>query len=329
VVVDGVVGKARLRRAAGAPEPRLRIHVQGTVDPATHRVRTNALCQVTDLELVLELLGEPIVTLPVPLFEFKSVDERTPDVNVVMGRILFGGVLRFVETLASLVDQTGLSDPPALEQLPNGVSSSFSAPIPAVAVGMFSLENIVFGAQLFLFYDGTPLRLALNFATEANPFRLSVSALAGGGYLKLVLTTRGLDTLMGSLEFGAALSVRLGVASGSVSVMGGIAFLVQDGEAMLTGYLRVRGEVQVLGLISVCVESTLTLSYNSGNGKVEGTAEWVFRVKVLFLRKTVKVRFEKRFAGANGDPTFAELMAHEGAVGALPWDDYCSAFAEA
>ena len=64
---------------------------------------------------------------------------------------------------------------------------------------------------------------------------------------------------------------------------------------MLTGYLRVRGEVQVLGLISVCIRSTLYLTYYSESGKLE--VQWVLRVKVLFLRKTVRVRFEKRFAG--------------------------------
>ncbi len=119
-------------------------------------MRTSALCQLTNLELVLELGGEEIVTLPLPLFEFKTVDGGKPDVNVKLGRLGFGGVLRFVETLASLVDDEGLSDPPAIEQLPNGVRSSFSAPIPAVAVGMFSLENIVFGASLSLYFGRAP-----------------------------------------------------------------------------------------------------------------------------------------------------------------------------
>jgi hypothetical protein len=82
-------------------------------------------------------------------------------------------------------------------------------------------------------------------------------------------------------------------------------------------------------LISIGVELTLSLSYNTFDDKVEGAAEFVVRVKVLFLRKTVRVRFEKRFAGANGDPTFAELMAPEGFEGPRPWDEYCSAFAEA
>jgi hypothetical protein len=327
------LGKARLRRITGAPLPgtngeaRLLIHLQAQAVPGTQQVRTSALCQLVNLELALELNGEEIVTLPLPLFEFKSVDGGKQDVNVKLGRIGFGGVLRFVETLASLVDQEGLSDPPAIEQIPNGLRSSFYAPIPGVAVGMFSLESITFGAALSLYF-GSPMELALNFSTKDSPFQCTVAALGGGGWLEVVLSTDGLRSLMGSLQFGAALSVRLGVARGSVSVMGGIEFFIETGKAMLTGYLRVRGEVQVLGLISVCIESTLALSYNSDNGKLEGSCEWVLRVKVVFIRKTVRVRFEKQFAGANGDPTFAELMAPAGAVGELPWDLYCGAFAE-
>ena len=79
------------------------------------------------------------------------------------------------------------------------------------------------------------------------------------------MTSKELVSLQGALEFGASLSVNLcNVARGSVSVMGGIEFFIEGSKAMLTGYLRVRGEVQVLGLISVCIESTLYLTYNSG-----------------------------------------------------------------
>ena len=62
--------------------------------PGTQQVRTSALCQLTNLELVLEVGGDEIVTLPLPLFEFKTVDGGKPDVNVKLGRIAFGGVLR-------------------------------------------------------------------------------------------------------------------------------------------------------------------------------------------------------------------------------------------
>ena len=53
-------------------------------------MRTSALCQLTNLELVLEVGGEEIVTLPLPLFEFKTVDGGKPDVNASLGRIASG-----------------------------------------------------------------------------------------------------------------------------------------------------------------------------------------------------------------------------------------------
>jgi hypothetical protein len=209
------------------------------------------------------------------------------------------------------------------------VRSSFSAPVPAISVGMFCLENITFGASLAVYFSGKPVELALNFATFDNPFRLTVSALGGGGYIGLKVNTKGLQELSGALEFGAALSVNLGVARGSVSAMGGIYFKLEHNDATLTGYLRVRGELDVLGLISVGVELMLALAYISETKKVEGYAEMAVRVKVIFIRKTVRIEFHKQFAGANGDPTFAELMAPDGWTGALPWDEYCTAFAEA
>jgi hypothetical protein len=327
------LGVARLKQITGAPledtdgKAALLIEVKAQPPPGTTRVQTSTLCQLVNLQLELELAGDVIVTLPLPLFEFKSVDGGKPDVNVRMGPITFGGVLAFVQTLASLIDYEGLSDPPAIEQIPGGVRSSFYAPIPGAAVGMFSLENITFGAALSLYF-GSPLELALSFSTKENPFICTVAALGGGGWLEVVLSTDGLRRLQGALQFGAALSVNLGVARGSVSVMGGIEFWLDGSDARLTGYLQVRGEVQVLGLISVCIESTLALTYDSGDGKLKGSCEWVLRVKVVFIRKTVRVHFSKTFAGSNGDPTFAELMAPAGTVGVLPWDRYCGAFAE-
>ena len=50
-------------------------------------------------------------------------------------------------------------------------------------------------------------------------------------------------------------------------------------------------------------------------------------VEVLFLSFSVQISCEKKFAGANGDPTFAEVMgAPPGQP--RPWDAYCLAFAD-
>jgi hypothetical protein len=283
-------------------------------------------CTVSNILLGLGLGSADLVTVPFEKIAFTSVDARKPDCDVMMGRISFHGVLAFVGVLADLVDKSGFSDPPALDVTANSVRSSFSAPIPNVAVGVFSLENISFGASFELFFDGRAPELALNFATFDNPFRLTVSALGGGGYLGLNLSAKsGLQRLEGSLEFGAALSVNLVVAKGSVSAMGGIYFLIEAGSAQLTGYLRIEGQLSVLGLISVAVAMLMAMTYD--NGVVRGKAEVLVKVKVLFFKKTARITFERSFAGSNADPSFAELMDPADAPGPRPWDTYCLAYA--
>ncbi|WP_117213125.1 hypothetical protein [Allorhizocola rhizosphaerae] len=76
--------------------------------------------------------------------------------------------------------------------------------------------------------------------------------------------------------------------------------------------------------ITLGVMATLSLTYYGG--KVRGEAELCFYVSTFFFSKTVKRTFSRTFAGSNGDPTFAELMAPQGFPGARPWDTYCKAF---
>jgi hypothetical protein len=57
-----------------------------------------------------------------------------------------------------------------------------------------------------------------------------------------------------------------------------------------------------------------------------GRASITIEVHIIFFSISVSISCEKRFRGANGDPSFVELM--DGPAGARPWDDYCAAFAE-
>jgi hypothetical protein len=41
------------------------------------------------------------------------------------------------------------------------------------------------------------------------------------------------------------------------------------------------------------------------------------------------VSCERRLAGSNGDPTFAEILGVTTTGGSPAWDDYCAAFAGA
>jgi hypothetical protein len=249
---------------------------------------------------------------------------KKPEVDVVLDDIEFAGPLAFVETLKNLIPLDGFSDPPALEVTPRGITASYSTSLPDVAIGMFSLENMSMGAAFDLPFIGGPLSLRFNFCERDNPFLLTVSALGGGGFFGITVTPRGVQLLEAALEFGASLSMNFGVASGGVSIMAGIYFTMDQDDVKLEGYLRIRGEVSVLGLVSCGIELYMALSYASG--KVIGHAKLIIEVEVLFFDQPVELSCERRFAGSNGDPTFREVMTDPDAPSYSPWNEYCQAF---
>ena len=78
-------------------------------------------------------------------------------------------------------------------------------------------------------------------------------------------------------------------------------------DGSLTGYLRIRGEVDVLGLISACIEMYMGLTYEFGSGKVR-PATITVEVEVLLFSASVSISAERKFAGSKGDPTFADAL---------------------
>jgi hypothetical protein len=288
----------------------------------------------------LRLIGSTtFIVLHFEVIEFSIAAGKKPDVNVKLREndgIEFVGPLEFVDTLRQLIPFDGFSDPPYLDVTAEGVKSGFDFPIPDVAIGVFALTNISLGAHLKVPFIDESIETAFNFSTRENPFRLQVSLFAGGGFFGITITPDRVRVLEAALEFGAAISVNLGVASGSVSIMAGIYFRMEtdeagDERAQLAGYFRMRGEVDVLGLISACIELYLELSYETATGKAVGRATITVEVEVAFFSTSVSISCEKKFAGSNGDPTFVEVMglpspAPPGAV--RPWDRYARAFAE-
>jgi hypothetical protein len=131
------------------------------------------------------------------------------------------------------------------------------------------------------------------------------------------------------LEAGATLSVDLGVASGSVSAMIGIYMRLEGKGGSLAGYFRLRGEVDVLGLISASIELYLELRYEFDTGKMVGRASLTISIHIFVFSGSVTISCERRFAGSNGDPTFREVMDVQPDGASAPWDEYCLAFAEA
>jgi len=319
------------------------------VNPAAPKMRTRTLCRVENIKLTMGAIGQDLVTVPFKHISFETRDGAKLDFDADLGKIEFFGVLAFVRTLAALCPQDAFSDPPALDITDEKISSSIALPVPAAAVGMFSLENITFSAALDLWFAQPPT-LSLNFATFDNRFRLAVLCLGGGGYVGVRLSTRGLERLEGALEFGASVSVNLVVAKAAVSIMGGIHFAYDRAIGpVLSGYVEVRGEVEVLCLVEVGVSLLVMLAYNFQTGELSGRAQLEVRVKVLFITKTVRVPFKYTFVGgsdgssvsgaaerralaggpAAAQPGFLDQMAPKDwpAGRPRPWDTYCLAFA--
>ena len=258
---------------------------------------------------------------------FQGGSSRKPEVDVVFGGIEFLGPLSFIETLRQLIPFDGFSDPPFLDASAEGVRAGFTLALPNVAVGVFALSNISLGADCNVPFLGKHVTIGFNFCTRERPFSLTVMFVGGGGFVGLRAAPDGLDLLEMSLEAGARLAVDLGIASGSVEVMVGVYLRLEAETGSLTGYFRIRGEVDVLGIISASIELLLELIYEFTTGKLVGRATLTIEVEVFMFSFSVSVSVERRLAGSNGDPTFAQLMDIQPDGTSSRWAEYCEAFA--
>lgn len=272
---------------------------------------------------------------------FLTGSSQKTDVRVDLNKskpIEFVGALSFVNKLQSLIPSGGFSDDgPYIELTAAGVKAGFNLSVPNVEVGIFMLSNITLGAYVNLPFNGDELTMGFNFCKRENPFILTISCFGGGGYFMMVTTLKGLKSVEAAFEFGAAVSLNLGVASGGVKVVGGFYFkfeIVESGmeQITLTGYIRINGCLSVLGIITLSMEFYLSLTAvfvekAIGPGetakkveKMEGVATLKVKIEVLFFSSTVSVTVRRQFAGADADPTFAQMITEE------DWQEYCLAF---
>lgn len=260
--------------------------------------------------------------------EFKASHDRKPDVEVDLKSREFLGVLEFVKLLAEIIPTSAFSVKPTIDVSDRGISSGLSLSVPSLPLGVFNLQNISFGLAYTIPFINDPLSVRFSFCDRDKPFLLTVSMFSGGGFFALFVDPGGVQIVEAAFEFGASLSMDFGAASGGVSVMAGIYFMVElnnegSDEVTLSGYLSIEGIVRVLGMISVSLEMYMELTYKDP-GKCKGRAKITIEVKVLLFSASVEITCEKQFAGSDGDPSFIDLM---GSKDGEPWQEYCEAFA--
>ena len=269
--------------------------------------KIQVVCSLKHFDLVL-INPAAFIELNFEKIEFKVDSGAKMNVDVLLNDIKFVGPLSFVETLRDLIPLDGFSDPPYLDITPQGIDAGFSIALPNIAVGMFSLTNLSLGAGFSVPFIGQPLSVRFNFCTREQPFHLTVSMFGGGGFFGITIDPHGVQILEAALEFGAAIEVDFGVASGGVSVMAGIYFRMEQDAASLTGYFRLAGHVEVLCIVSASLELYLELKYEFDTGKCAGMAKLTIEISVFIFSGSVTITCRRKFSGSNGDPTFRQLM---------------------
>lgn len=282
----------------------------------------NVTCSLDEFTLDLE-----VMILEFERVQFRVLGGKKPEVDVKLRRFDFGGPLSFVKTLQEVIPLDGFSDPPSVDVTPEGITAGYSVGLPNIAVGVFSLENLAISAGFAVPFIGKPMSTWFRFCERENPARLTVALFGGGFFFGVTMNADGLQVLEGAIEFGAAVSVDLGVAAGGVSIMAGLYFKIEADNTTLAGYFRMRGMVRALGIVTVTLEMYLEMRYESASGKCVGTATISLEVEIAMFSVTVSVSVSKKFAGGNADPTLAELLDVASDATSPDWNTYCAAFA--
>jgi hypothetical protein len=281
---------------------------------------------VTDVRGVLSSFDlnfvDGLVTVTFDSLAFTSHAGAAPKLDVKIAKVAPGGnAFAFFQQL--LDNLPGAGDIPQIDYRDNSLVASYSLAIPSIPMGAFLMQNLAVSSSVTLPLDGRPVQASFAFASREHPFLLTVSLLGGGGFLALTVVGETLQELEAQLDFGAAASLDLIVASASVSVTAGIHLAVTDGKHLeIDGFFRATGQVDLLGIISVSLEIYLALEYDSGPPKkFRGTAEFTVRIQVAFFSQSLSFSVSRSFS-AGADPTFDIAFPS-----AAPWQQRCAAFA--
>jgi len=213
---------------------------------------------------------------------------QSPTLAVEGFELSFAGDLSFLDILTAAMAELSIEPPVAVETTGNAimVSQQIALPELSLGAGVFSvtLRGAVFSSRLVLPFDGA-LELDLSFGTREQPFLVGVWILGGGGYLELKIRDGELVSLVAGVELGGLWSFDWVVVAGEVHALAGIRIELTNGSPRLSGYLRVGGSVEVLGLISVGIEMAAEITAGEdATGRFEVTAAVRIVVEVdLFL----------------------------------------------
>ena len=265
--------------------------------------------ELNDFKLhFLDNADKNFVTVAFDRLKFTAEKGKKPQVNLDFAGdpVTLGPKLDFLNRLMEKLkglplgpsnDVAGVGSGLSIDIEGDVVKARYAIALPAIVIGVFSLENIRLGFGLSIPLTDKPVALGFNFAEKDHPFNLTIALLGGGGFFAIEVDAKGIQRLEFAIEAAASLSLDLGVASGSAHVAIGVYFHFEDQKTLITGYLRAGGELTILKAVSLHVELYLGLTYASidGQQKIWGEASVTVEVAVAFLHQSVTIPMRRDF----------------------------------
>lgn len=321
------------------------VFIEALVELVNHKPHMRATGVIDNFQLVIPTAGpKALVTLTFASVTFTADAGTGLSLDVKLSNVELDGKLKFLRALQDLIPQAGRAGP-RINASAVAITASYTLAVPSAGLMVFSLQNLTIQIGVTLSLTNRPIAVDFAFGTRERPFLITVSGFGGGGYLELGLgaggSDSGLQRLTGGIEFGAAVVMDFTIASAEVHVFGGVVFVKNGNDTEITGYLRIGGSVSVLGLISVSIELTLSLTYDTPTNVLSGSAKLVVTVDLTFFSKSLTLECHKSFTGPSPDvsshhfgpalttgPDPSSVETSLGPQGqSFPWQTYCQAFA--
>lgn len=252
--------------------------------------------------------------------------ELSPD------RIKLQAVLQFV---SELMASFGYSDSGfSIRILPTGVRSTLNLPLPDIQGGTFGLANLVLGSEfaLELVSNGADQDFVIStrffVGKKTAPFTITVFILGGAGWvdarLRYVPARNEFQTEVSvGITAAASLAISLGPIKGGIYAYFGITVEYSSSSTgrsdLRIGLLLLfRGEVTLLGFVSVGLCLALEAQYTSGGGLI-GRGRVSYSIKICWC-VTINVSTEVSYRfGAAGGGAQQPMMAPAAAGGPSPY----------
>jgi hypothetical protein len=235
----------------------------------------------------------------------------TPDVQIDLNPtnpVEFGGALKFVQSLQDKLPfgKNGLQIGASSEAITVG----YRFALPNITMGALNLRSISITAGLELPFRKGPARIRFAFAERNRPFILTIGILGGGGFIAVTLGVDRVERLEGALEFGATAELSLGPAHGEAHILAGIYFSIEPAGARLSGYLRAGGSLDILDLVTMCVEFYLGFTHDEAANKAFGEATVDVSIEIgPFFEVHVSLRCRREFKGGDSPNQQAAIRA--------------------